>query len=433
MASERYVIPTWKQTPGRLIRTGWPVAGGIDAATSEETQGHPPRAEARLGHGDLRRHRGERSWRGLRTAIAVLTVIGLLGIGLPWLLLRYDSPEEVAREYLDAVISGDMDTVRRHVSPVGGTLDTAITAAVHEATAGGIADYVIERVDLRGTSAEVTVTLRNRREEHGAVLRLHAVTAGPFSPVTWELEPILLPILSISPLTGTDAILLNGQLLEIPEVLFSERGANRIGVVLHVLPGRYAIELPPAQPPLTSRTRVIYVPPVLGQWQTGMIDIDYRLSLPAEARVRSVIRHEITQCAESTSPQPVGCPFMVDLPERTVGTWTVAQQPEIEYVSMLGDSFQFRGEQLIAEFTVSAPADHSAQPPETQVMQFPPPSLASLAPQVVLPVAGAASAQDPIPGSVHVTSAFFGASIHRVDDGYALAAWSYAGTRPLPQ
>ncbi|MGO3209388.1 MAG: hypothetical protein ACTIJK_06305, partial [Brachybacterium sp.] len=173
---------------------------------------------------------------------------------------------------------------RRHVRPVEGTLDIAISAAVHRATAGGIAGYVIDRVDLHGTSAEVTATLRNRREEHRTVLALHATSAGPFSPVTWELEPIHLPILTVSPLTGTDSLLLNGQQFEIPEVLFSERGANRIGVVLHVLPGSYAIELPPPQPPLTSRPRVIYVPPVLGQWQTGMIDIDYGLSLPAEAR-----------------------------------------------------------------------------------------------------------------------------------------------------
>lgn len=366
----------------------------------------------------------------------MLTVLGLLGIALPWLLLRHDGPDDVAREYLDAVISGDMETVRRHVSPVGGTLDTAINTAVHRATAGGIAEYVIDRVTLHGTSAEVTATLRNRREEHRTVLRLHATTAGPFSPVVWELEPIQLPILSISPLTGTDSILLNGQPLDIPEVQFSERGANRMGVVLHVLPGSYAIELPAAQPPLTSRIRVIYVPPVLGQWQTGMIDIDYGLTLPAEARVRSLLRREIAQCAESTSPHPLGCPFAVDLPEGTVGSWTVTQQPEIEYMNMLGDSFQFRGENLVAEFTVSGRAGQvplpSSSPSSPEPASFAE-SPDSLAPPALVPVGTAASQREPIPGSVHVTSALFGASIHRSEGGYELAAWSYAGNRPLPQ
>ena len=285
------MIPERKQTPGRIIRTGWPVAGSIDAAASQTTPPRPGSADERLGaeislrhQGSVPRRRRIRTRSRLRTTIATITVIGLLPIALPWLLLRLEGPDDVTREYLDAVISGDMETVRRHVRPVEGTLDIAISAAVHRATAGGIAGYVIDRVDLHGTSAEVTATLRNRREEHRTVLALHATSAGPFSPVTWELEPIQLPILTVSPLTGTDSLLLNGQQFEIPEVLFSERGANRIGVVLHVLPGSYAIELPPPQPPLTSRPRVIYVPPVLGQWQTGMIDIDYGLSLPAEAR-----------------------------------------------------------------------------------------------------------------------------------------------------
>lgn len=425
------MIPERKQMPGRIIRTGWTVAGSIDAAPSEASPPHRHSAEAQLDAGSQPRCQGRcagprtrtrtRPWPRLRTAIALLAVIGLLGIALPWLLLRHDGPEEAAREYLDAVISGGMETVRRHMSPVEGTLDTAINAAVHQATAGGIAGYVIDRVDLHGASAEVTATLRNGREEHRTVLRLHATTAGPFSPVIWELEPIQLPILTISPLTRTDSIVLNGQRLEIPEVRFSERGANRIGVVLHVLPGSYEIELPAAPPPLTARPRVIYVPPVLGQWQTGMIDIDYGLTLPAQARVRSLLRAEIAQCAESTSPQPAGCPFAVDLPEGTVGSWTVTQQPEIEYRNMLGDSFQFRGENLVAEFTVAAQAGRSAQTAEP------------LAPSAVVTVGAAASQRVPMPGSVHVISALFGASIHRVEGGYELAAWSYAGSRPLPQ
>lgn len=427
------MIPQRKQTPGRIIRTGWTVAGSIDAATSAASPRHRHSAEGQLDRAIPPRRQGKHIGHRLRTTIVVITVIGLLGIALPWLLLRHEGPEDVAREYLDAVISGDMETVRRHVSPVSGTLDTAINAAVHQATAGGIADYVIDRVDLHGTSAEVTATLRNRREQHRTVLRLHATAAGPFSPVTWELAPVQLPILSISPLTGTDSILLNGQLLEIPEVLFSERGANRMGVVLHVLPGSYAIELPPAQPPLTPRTRVIYVPPVLGQWQTGMIDIDYLLSLPAEARVRSVIRAEIARCAQSSSPQPAGCPFAVDLPVGTIGSWTVTQQPEIEYKNMLGNSFQFRGENLVAEFTVAALADQPPSSPSVPSAPEAPEPPQSAAPQAVVPVGTEVPQRGPMPGSVHVTSALFGASIHRVECGYELAAWSYAGTRPLPQ
>ncbi|MGO3209387.1 MAG: hypothetical protein ACTIJK_06300, partial [Brachybacterium sp.] len=107
------MIPERKQTPGRIIRTGWPVAGSIDAAASQTTPPRPGSADERLGaeislrhQGSVPRRRRIRTRSRLRTTIATITVIGLLPIALPWLLLRLEGPDDVTREYLDAVISG---------------------------------------------------------------------------------------------------------------------------------------------------------------------------------------------------------------------------------------------------------------------------------------------------------------------------------------
>lgn len=429
------MIPERKQTTGRILRTGWTDAGGFNAVSSRSSStpgdSHPvvsrsaSSTSAQLAAAPPVRLPAARR-RRLRTLIAVVAMVGLLAIALPWLVLRRDGPEDVARDYLDALVDGDMETVRRHMAPMEGTLDTAITSAIHGATTEGISSYTIDRVSLRGTSAMVVATLRNRREEHRAVLQLHAGATGPFSPVAWQLAPLHLPVLNLSPLTDTDAVILNGQRLEIPEVRYTARGANRMGAILHVLPGNYVIDLPPVRPPLASRTHVIYVPPVLSEWRTGMITLDYGLTPSAQAQVRSVIRSALQECARSTSPQPVDCPFQTDLPAGTRGSWTVTQSPEIEYSNMLGDVFHFQGENLIAEFTVALSDDEgdSTEPASGAQMDLATAAATGAPARPTVP-------DPPAPGSVHATSAQFGASIRHSSTGYELTAWSFSVSHPL--
>ncbi|MGP9538144.1 hypothetical protein ACT3SP_09030 [Brachybacterium sp. AOP43-C2-M15] len=358
--------------------------------------------------------------------LVVVTVIALLAVALPWILLRHEGPEEVVEKYLQALIDGDGAAVREHMSPLEGALGTALSDAVLAATRGGIADFTIDRVHLRGTAATVVVTLRSEREEHRTVLALSARAVGPFAPVVWEMAPVQFPTLNVSPLTGTDALIINGQRLAIPEVEYTERGANRVGVVLQVLPGSYTIELPPAQPPLVSRTRVVEVPPVLGRWYSGLIDVDYGLTPSAEAQVRSTIRSEIRDCARSTSPRPAGCPFFAALPAGTIGTWTVTELPEIAYTGMFGDVFRFQGKGLVAEYTVRVPAPEggAGEAPTATTTLLPVGQRGEGSRAEVGRVEASAEA-----GDVLVTSTLFGTSITLGPDGYELTDWHYAATR----
>jgi hypothetical protein len=325
--------------------------------------------------------------------VALLAVL-LLAVALPWLALRRQDPEEVVGELLDALVAGDVEQVRAHLAPAPGSLDGALTAALHAVTADGVTGYTIEQVEVRGTSATVTAILHSPLEQQRTVLALTARTSGPFTPVTWQLVPFDLPLLTLGPLTGADAVLLNGQRLEIPEVRWNERGVNLAQVGVRVLPGRYEIALPPAPGPLLPRVREVYVPPVLGRWQTGLMTVDYSLAPQAELEARAEIRGALADCLASRTARPVGCPFGADLPEGTVGTWTLLRGPSIAYAQMTGDTFEFHGEGMLADFTV-------------------------------------AQGEGPAAGTVHRVRAVFGATVVRGVDGCELVAWSFTSLRPL--
>lgn len=355
----------------------------------------------------------------LRPLLIVVCVLALLAIALPWTLLRHERPEDVAAKYLQALVDGDSAAARRHLDPLDGALEIALSDAVLAATHGGITSFTLDAVELRGTTATVLATVGDEREQHRTVLTLHARAAGPFSPVRWELAPMSLPILTISPLTGTDALIINGQRLEVPAFEYTERGAKQVGISLQVLPGSYAIELPPAQPPLVPRTRVVHVPPVLGRWYSGLIDVDYGLTPPAEAQVRSLVRAEIDQCLRSTSPRPVDCPFAVDLPAGTVGSWSQTRPPEIRYTGMHGDAFRFQGQGMIAEYTVRTPATGQVTDrPRTTA-------------RGIVHTMGEHLDVPPSPGTVLVTSTLFAATIAHGPEGYERTGWIYSASRTV--
>ncbi|MDN5822055.1 MAG: hypothetical protein L0H39_11260, partial [Brachybacterium sp.] len=339
-----------------------------------------------------------------RRVAAVLTVLALIAVALPWLLLRGQDPEEVARAYLDALIAGDLSTVREHLVPVESAVDEALTEPLRDATPGGITGYTVDEVVVRGVIATVRVTLRNAREEHAAVLSLSAVPDGPLRALRWELEPVPLPLLTLGPRASTGVVLLNGQRIEIPAVRWTGRRTNRPSVALHVLPGLYTVELPPAALPLVPRTTEVYVPPVLGHWQTGLISVGYHPSPYGESRARSVILGALAQCLRSGVARPPGCPLGVDLPADTPGSWLLLEPPEITYSEMVGDSFDYRGEGLVAEFITVQDGDTEG---------------------------GEQSGDLPAPGPrVHRMSVDFGVTLRQAGTGLEVQHWAYTTLRP---
>lgn len=410
------MVPERRRLPGRVLRTGWTEADGplgVPAGPGHEAPGQ-------AGPGAPRPRR-----QGPRRLAAVLVVLTLLAVALPWVLLRGQDPEAVARDYLEALVTGDLEIVRDHLSPVEGALEVALSDPVRTATPGGITGYTIDGSVQRGGTATVRATLHNVREAHPVVLSLTAVPEGPLRTLRWELEPVVLPIMVVGPRVSTGELLLNGQRLEIPEVHWTGRRTDRAGVVLHVLPGRYTVELPPARTPLVPRLADVYVPPVLGQWQTGMITVDYGLTHPGEARARSVILGALARCLHSTVARPPDCPVGADLPPGTRGSWRLVELPEISYAEMMGDTLDFRGRGLVAEFTeLPGPAASGMPGPVPTARE-------TTAPGSTAPEAASGLAQVP---RVHRVTVDFGATLRHGRTGFTVESWGYTTLRPwLPE
>src|SRR5699024_1611394 len=62
-----------------------------------------------------RRHPRTVRWRRTAGTIAALLLVGVLALGLPRLLPSGQGPEQVAEDFLQALVDGDIDQIREHV------------------------------------------------------------------------------------------------------------------------------------------------------------------------------------------------------------------------------------------------------------------------------------------------------------------------------
>lgn len=390
-----------EQGPGQVLRTGGCDAGGSPAAR--------PRA-------------------GPRRVLVAALVLAMLAVALPGLLLREPDPAGVAREYLDALVDGDLATVRGHLDPVTGALDIALTPEIRAATDDGLTGYTIDEVTVQGSRAEVLASLHSPGARHTARLTLSAHPEGLLRTPRWELDPVTLPVLQINPLSSTHVLLLNGQALQVPPLRRTGEDADHRELLLHVLPGRYTIALPPATGPFVPRTGEVLVPPVVGPWRTGTLVLDYSLTRFSDSQARGAILGALADCARSTSPQPADCPFGLDLPTGTTGTWRLVTSPEISYVTLRGNDVEYRGTGLVAEFTEAGP-DQAMSPADgreparsgtTGVLEGTRASLGD---------GGQGTSDAP---RVHRATIDFAVSLRRVPTGFRIEDWGYTSQRIWP-
>lgn len=202
-------------------------------------------------------------------------------------------------------------------------------------------------------------------------------------------------------------LLLNGQELQVPPLWRTGGEGDRGELLLHVLPGQYTFELPEAGGPLVPRSVQVLAPPVIGPWRTGTVVLDYGLTRFSDSQARSTILPALADCARSTSPQPPDCPFSVDLPEGTQGTWRLVTSPTLSYVSMRGSSVNYRGTGLVAEFTETS----------------------SLAPAGFTAAVSAAATSAP---RTHLTTVDVGTSLRRGATGFRREGWGCTSQRAWP-
>lgn len=326
---------------GRIIAAGW------DGADDEGGAPHP--APSVDGASAPSPRRGRRWW--LLGGLAALLALVLV---LPPVLVGQRSPETEARSFLQAILDADADTVREHMAPPeDGALDVALTDQVLLAASDRVDRFTIEETTVDGDRAEIlaTLTLGNRTLE--TALHLTRQRGGLLDRPVWELEPVVLPVMRVAVPVSTTAVLINGVEVALPEEVMASQAFGLVEVQLAVLPGVYQLSAPAGGETVTPTTVRSSVPPVLGPWVNTLVELGYELTdAGAEELSTYLIDTALAECARSTDPHPVSCPFGAPEGVTVEGTWEIIVPPQITVSGGAVGYYDAYGFDGIAEFTV---------------------------------------------------------------------------------
>lgn len=323
--------PRRRRPQARIIRTGWSEAddGPLQWTGPEEACGrwgygqqghtggwgagaHGPTGGQQTGAQDTSPASGpdpqedrpagtdRRAARTRRRVLAITGVIALvLGVVvlLPGLLFGSGGPEKTAREFLDALVAGDAETARPFIEDADDASSAALTDQIYRAATGRITGYEIDSVETGQGTATVKVTLDNGREQQQSTLTLHSGASGPFSPVTWRLDPVPLTEAELRIPVGTTEVRLNGVPLSIAELDQAIDGHGEPQVVLQLLPGTYELTLPERGDLLDPVPTMVTAPPVLTARRPTTDMVMYDLAPEGLQEVRDEIARRLADCS----------------------------------------------------------------------------------------------------------------------------------------
>lgn len=261
-------------------------------------------------------------------ACAVLVLVGALLIALPRLLGATTGPEQVTREFLQAVVDGDLETVRAHARAAPSV--AALTTQMLDGAEDRLDTFEIRQVTVEAGTATVTAALRAGTARGEATFTLTSTDTGAFSPAVWELVPVELPRLRLDLPLGVQEIAIEGVSLPVAE-LRTAAETFESAVVLQLLPGTYEVTLPELPGWLEAPRVTLEVPPVLGDTAIPLHDAHVVLDERSQAEVQHQIDAALEDCVVSTASAPEGCPFAARVPA-TQGTWTLTRPPRVAAV-----------------------------------------------------------------------------------------------------
>ncbi|ASK66000.1 hypothetical protein CFK39_09415 [Brachybacterium avium] len=344
---------------GRPLPLGWDeeaVPADLGASTSRPVPGPGGDGEAASAPASHGWSRLSRRSRRLIALGAVLVLVGGLLIALPRLLGAATGPEQVTREFLQAVVDGDLETVRAHTQDARGVSTAALTAEVLTGAEDRLDSFEIRHVAVEAGTATVTAALRTGTESREGTFTLTSSEVGAFSPTVWELAPVALPELQIDLTPGVQEIEIEGVTLPVEDLLMNrEEHAPRIAVQL--LPGTYDISVPQVTPWTEVPQRALEVPAAFEKSEISVHDLQLVLADDARAEVQRQADAMLEDCAASTSSIPEGCPFAAwGTQEDTPGTWTLTSSPRIESLPIAAFLWTLQGAGT-AEFTPAGDAE----------------------------------------------------------------------------
>lgn len=354
------------RTTGRTLPLGWdeedaPGAPADRPAPDPRPVGADDETPASDPHGLSRRSRR------LIAVLAVLALVGALLIALPRLLGATGGPEQVTREYLQAVLDGDLETVRAHVKEESGVSSAALTAEILDDAENRPDSFEIQQVEIEAGMARVTAEVRTGPDRDAATFILTSHDAGAFSPTQWELDPVALPELRIDLIVGISEIEIEGVTFPVGDLLV-DRETYEPRVAVQLLPGTYDVSLPVVPPWVEPRQSALEVPARFGRDDIPVHDLGLALDQAGRHEVQQQVDAALEECAASTSSTPENCPFAVPEQEENTteagevepvaehGTWTLTDPPRIGSSPVSAFVWEIEGHGT-AEF---APADGAA-------------------------------------------------------------------------
>lgn len=318
---------------GRTLSIGWDDAPGtLGGAPGGDGPSGPRRDPAdERSAGSPRRRR----LLLLGTACALVLVLALT---LPRLARDQSGPEDVVVDLLQAVVAHDLATVREHVEDSESSSGAALTAEVLDGATGGIRDFDIRGVERTAGTATVTVDLFGDRRRGTGTFTLQGISDGPFSPVRWQLEPVRLPELRLTPPLGVHQVEVSGIRYEAEE-LRPPSMPDSAEVAMRLLPGTYMIALPVESPWLEPARMRLSVPLTLGASTDMVADVDIGLSEEGRQELEYLITTRLEECGTGSSPALDGCTIADPVAggggglARENGTWTLTGATPISIVS----------------------------------------------------------------------------------------------------
>lgn len=362
-----------QRSQGRIIPTGWDEPDARPRAVPSAPSGVRPGAGPG-GSGTLGGSRSPGGLGGRRRLIAVGAVLALLAglaVIVPGVLNRSQGPESVVREYLDALIAGDTDTMLERI-PEDSTISTAgITEQIYLGATDRVQSYGDPQVTIDGTTATVTVTLDNGTEQYDSRFTLTGHAPNFYSPLQWRLDPVVLGEVELHMQLSAEKLLVNGVELQADELTRPTVDGQQ-ETVLQLLPGTYEFSLPEQDEVTTPVVTSVTVLPTLGTRTRSTTErmLAYALTEKGEQQVEQQVAERLEECATSQARQPDFCPFAVPVGEREAGqpvggTWEILEQSPLEIRPGPLGGFDVFGSGGSAQFTPHPGPDGTAQEPIT--------------------------------------------------------------------
>ncbi|GAA4521222.1 hypothetical protein GCM10023160_07810 [Brachybacterium paraconglomeratum] len=366
---------------GRTLPLGWTQPEGEPPAQHAPATGGAPALDlggVRGLGGATPPDSGRRLRRpGLALAGAIGVVLALVLV-LPGLLLGGGSPEDPVREYLDALVAGDVTTVREHLAASEETSDIALTHEVLAAATDRISSYTIDTVHTGGGQATVTASLVSSTGIQQASFTVRSQAASSFSPAAWELVPVAATEFVITVPEGVQELLINAVPIPLSGQPSREGMYGQQLLVLRLLPARYDLELPARSERLTPAVETVSIPMQTDQLRRAGVVLGYELSTQGREDVTAQVDAILGECAAATTAAPPDCPFYAFTDSRPggpaegshavgaaesfaeSGTWQVTAPSTYQIERWISASWSVTSDTGYAVFTAAPGADGSA-------------------------------------------------------------------------